>query len=177
MTAVTLTALLCGAALLVCARPQSPGAPMPGAARVALLAVMVAVGAFCFVGLVANRAIAASEDAALAADRARAAGRASEASQRWDEAEAQARKATRWAPWSTDPWAALANAQLGRRDPARAAASFRRAIAKEPGDWSLSYGLARATRGRARRAALRQAARLNPLSPEIAGLRDQIGRR
>jgi hypothetical protein len=177
MTAVTVTALLCGAALLVCARPPSGRTSMPGAGRAAALGVMVAVGAFSVVGFVANRAVAASANAAREADLARATGRASHASKRWDEAEAEARNAARWAPWSTDPWAALADAQLGRRNPAGAAASFRRAIAKEPGDWRLWYGLARATRGHVQRAALRRAARLNPLSPEVSGLRERLGSR
>jgi hypothetical protein len=177
VTALTLTALICGGALLLCAREEGRGAPMSGRARATLLTLAVALGAFSFVGLVANHAISASADAARAADRDRATGRSRAAAEHWDEAEAQARRAGRWAPWSSEPWRALADAQLLRRDPAGAVVSFRRAIAAEPGDWSLWYGLARASRGHAQRLALRRAARLNPLSPEVAGLRDQVGRR
>jgi O-antigen ligase len=175
MTALTLTALICGAALLLCVRGQGRGAPMSGRARAVLLALTVGLSAFSFLGFVANHAISASTDAARAADRDRAAGRLRTAAEHWDEGETQVRRAARWAPWSTEPWRALADAQLLRRDRSGAAASFRRAIAKEPNDWSLWYGLARASRGRAQRLALRRAARLNPLSPEVAALREQLG--
>jgi hypothetical protein len=175
MTALTLTALFCGGVLLLCAREQGRGASATPRTRAVLLALTVGLSAFSFVGLLANHAISASADAARAGDRELAAGRPRAAAEHWDEAEAQARGAARWAPWSTEPWRALADAQLLRRNPAGAAASFRRAIAKEPGDWSLWYGLARASRGRPQRFALRRAARLNPLSSEVAGLREQLG--
>jgi hypothetical protein len=173
--ALTLTALACGGALVVCARREVPDGPARRAPRALLLAVLAGVGVLSFVGLVGNRAIASSATTARAADRARALGNPRLASARWDEAEAQARRATRWAPWSTDPWVALGQAQLGRLHPAAAAVSFRRAIAKEPGDWRLWYDLARATRGATQRAALRRASRLNPLSPEVSALRTAIG--
>jgi hypothetical protein len=174
MTAVTLTALACGAALVVCARASREGAAAPPASRALLIGLLVGVGAFSFVGLVGNRALTSSVTAVRAADRARALGHSRLASARWSQAEEQARRAQRWAPWSTGSWVALGELQLDRRQRAAAAASFRRAIAMEPDDWSLWYDLARAARGRAQRAALRRAARLNPLSPEVSGLRDQL---
>jgi tetratricopeptide (TPR) repeat protein len=174
MPAVTLTALFCGGALVVCAREEGGGAPMFGRMRAGLLAVTLTIGAFAFAGLLANHAISDSVDAAREGDQDMTLGDARRAADRFDAAEADARRALDLAPWSTEPWEALANAQLLRLDPAGAAESFRKAIAKDRDDWSLWYGLARATRGRVRRAALRRAAKLNPLSPEVAGLRDQL---
>lgn len=133
--------------------------------------IVLAVSAVSFVGLVANTAVSESATAAVDADRARGAGRTRSAEKLWGTAEAQARKAGRWAPWSTDPLRASADAALLRGRRGRAATVYRRAINREPGDWSLWFGLARATAGRQQRTALRQAARLNPLSPEVAGLR------
>jgi hypothetical protein len=45
---------------------------------------------------------------------------------------------------------------------------------KSPAAWTLWFDLARATTGAAQRQALDHAARLNPLSPEIAELRREI---
>jgi hypothetical protein len=58
----------------------------------------------------------------------------------------------RWAPWSAEPDRIEGDA-----------ASLRRAIAKDPHDWSLWAALARATTGPERRRAAALAARLNPL--------------
>ena len=43
---------------------------------------------------------------------------------------------------------------------------------RDPENWELWYYLAAASDGRARRTALDRAARLNPLAPEIAELRE-----
>jgi Flp pilus assembly protein TadD len=52
--------------------------------------------------------------------------------------------------------------------------SFRKAIAKDPGDWNLYFDLGRATTGRVQLAALAAAAQLNPRSPEIAQFRREL---
>jgi hypothetical protein len=59
---------------------------------------------------------------------------------------------------------------------AAARVSYRKAIAKDPHDWSLWYELAGASGGAARERALAQASRLNPLSPEIAEVREELRR-
>jgi O-antigen ligase len=87
------------------------------------------------------------------------------------EAKEQARKARRWAPWSSEPWQRLGEAQLAAGELAPARDSFRKAIAKEPTDWQLWFHLAEASSGAARRTALAEANRLNPLSPELAAFR------
>ena len=58
-------------------------------------------------------------------------------------------------------------------DRAAARESFRKAIAKDPHDWTLYYELALASRGAERRAALAAAARLNPLGADIKAARKE----
>ena len=113
-----------------------------------------------FVGLVGSSALAASDDAAVASP------------PDLDEAADEARKAQDWAPWSSEPWQRLGEAQLGQGDLAGARASFRKAIDKEPGDWLLWLRLAEASSGAEREAALREAERLNPLADEIREFRE-----
>ena len=45
--------------------------------------------------------------------------------------------------------------------------SFRKAIEKDPRDWTLWYELALASRGAERRAAFAEASRLNPLDDRL----------
>ena len=162
MPAVTLTALFIGASIVVAAREsEEEERPMGPRLRLSLLAGTLVLAAVAFVGLVGNMSLAQSADAAQAAD--------------WDEAESKARRAATWAPWSPEPWQAVGRAQLARGDVGPAAASFRKAIVKDDGDWNLWLDLARATEGRAQQAAIRRALALNPLSPEIAQLRKELG--
>jgi O-Antigen ligase len=161
LPALTIAAIACGAALLALRTPGDAEV-MPGLrARVAAGIVAAVLAGVAFVGLVGSSAVSASEDAATtqAPD--------------WDEAEDEARKGERWAPWSSEPWQRLGEAQLGREDLAGARESFRRAIDKEPVEWLLWFRLAEASSGADRRAALDEAQRLNPLSPEVRDLRQE----
>ena len=160
MTAVTLTGLFVGGALLVAARPRR-GRALSTAARGAAVAAGLALAGFAVVGLIGNGAIGASA--------------AASSQGRWDEAEAEARRAVRWAPWSADAWRWLAEAQLGRGEAGAARASFRRALDKDPENWELWFGLARASVGAERERALDRAASLNPLSLDIAAFRAEGG--
>jgi len=156
LPAVTLAALFCGASVLLAAHSRENARPLAPRVRggAVLTAVPLAIAALvCAIG---NSAMDASRDAATA--------------DRLGEAEAQARKATRWLPWSAERWRLLGEAQYAGGDLARARASFRRAIAKDPDDWNTWYAIAIASRGRPRDEALARARRLNPLSPEIAQL-------
>lgn len=150
---VTLAALFCGAAILVAARDEESRRSMPLPGRAACLAAAVSIGVFALVGLIGNSKLSSAR---AAADQGR-----------WPAAEAKARSARRWAPWSAAPWElrAVAEVALGRLPSARA--SFHEAIRKDPHDWSLWFELAQASSGQARDAALAQALRLNPRSPEI----------
>jgi hypothetical protein len=160
LTGLTLTALLCGGALAVAARPERPGsAPrtLTVPVRAAALGLVLPLVAFAFVLQVGNAAIAT---AARAADRGDAA-----------RATAQARRAKAWNPWSYQPWELLGEVQLARGDLGAARQSFRTAIAKDHAGWTLWLDLAKASKGSARRQALPRAAALAPRSPEIAELR------
>jgi len=117
------------------------------------------LAAVAFVGLIGSNALAASEDAANAAP------------PDYAKAESEARKARRWAPWSSEPWQRLGDAQLAEGDAAGARTSFTKAIAKQPKDWELWLSLAEASAGADRRRALAHATRLNPRSTEIATFR------
>ncbi|HEU4942322.1 MAG TPA: O-antigen ligase family protein, partial [Gaiellaceae bacterium] len=159
LPAITVAAFACGAALIALrARPGSqlvPGLRL----RIAVGAVAACMAGAAFVGLVGSSALAASDDAAVASP------------PDWSEAAAEARKAQDWAPWSSEPWQRLGEAQLGQGDIPGARRSFREAIDKEPGDWLLWLRLAEASSGAERERALREAERLNPLSDEIREFR------
>jgi hypothetical protein len=157
MSGLTMTALLCGAAVVVAARPERPVRPLTVPVRAAALALVVPLVAFAFVLQVGNAAIAS---AARAVDRGDAA-----------RATAQARRAKAWNPWSYQPWELLGEVQLARGDLRTARQSFRTALAKDHANWNLWLDLAKTTRGPTRRQALARAAALAPRSPEIAELR------
>jgi O-Antigen ligase len=157
MPAVTLAALFIGAALLVAARRPAARAMKPRA-RLLVLAGVLALAAFSFVGLRGNQAIAAAEHArggggdlaALVAD---------------------SRRASRWAPWSARPWQLRGEAELEQHRLRAARVDLRTAASKDPADWSIWLSLALASDGRERRHALAEAARLNPLHPVITSFR------
>jgi hypothetical protein len=160
MPAVTLTALAAGLALMALARrgpePRSLRPPI----RWTGLGATIALLAFALVGLLGNEAVSASSK--------------SNASSHFTRAGSQARRAMHFAPWSSAPWRRLGEAQAGAGQFAAAQASFRKAIAKDPGDWTLWFELATVSRGAAGEQALGQASKLNPLSPEISDVREQI---
>ena len=146
--AVTLSALLCGIALLAAARtvPEPRGfAPL---ARPVGLAAATALGGLAFVGLVGNLALASSRHAAARGD--------------WQKSAAKARRASDWAPWSSAALDLLGQAQLQQGRAVAAAGSFRHAIAKDPQNWELWLDLYSATSGRQAAVAFRRAYELNP---------------
>jgi tetratricopeptide (TPR) repeat protein len=126
--------------------------------RVAAGAPVVALLVLAVCAQVGNSAAAGSESASDRLDLA--------------EARAQAHRAVRWQPWSAEPWRLLAQAELAAGNLEAARASLRRALRRDPENWELWYDLATASDGPGRRAALQRAARLNPLSPEVAALRE-----
>jgi hypothetical protein len=154
LPAVTLAALFTGAALLVAARRPATGF-LERRGRVVVLAGMLPLAAFAFVGLRGNQAIAAAEDAIRGDSDLPA-------------VIAESRRAARWAPWSARPWQLRGDAELEHYRLRAARADLRRAAAKDPADWSIWLSLALASSGPERRAALDEAARLNPLDPVIA---------
>jgi hypothetical protein len=159
---VTAPALACGVALIVLqpgAAPIVPGSRL----RVGAAVGAIAVAAVAFVGLVGSNALAASDDAAKAT------------APDYAKAEREARNAKRWAPWSSEPWQRLGEAQLAAGDTASARMSFQKAIDKEPTDWLLWFHLAEASRGDAKRQAADEAARLNPLNFDVQTMQKELG--
>jgi O-Antigen ligase/Tetratricopeptide repeat len=156
---VTVPALACATALLAL-RPARAAPLVPGPwIRIAGGLLAIALAGVAFVGLVGSSALASSEEAAQSTP------------PDYDKAVDEARKARRWARWSSEPWQRLGETQVDQDKLADARASYRRAIAKEPDDWLLWFRLAEASEGIERRRALAEASRLNPLSPEITDFR------
>jgi hypothetical protein len=147
--AVTLVALTCAAALTSSAEGRSL---RPRRRLLLAFAVVLAAAAVYTVG----------ERIEL--------GRESSAAARgdWPAAAHAARRASSLAPWSSEPWQTLGEAELaaGRLEPARA--DIRRALDHDRRNWQLWLDLARASDGRARVAAMNRVADLDPLSPELA---------
>jgi hypothetical protein len=148
VTAVTLSGLVCGVAILAAAHSERESRLVRPAVRFGAAGAAVALAALAFVGLVGNLKIAASGHAAARHD--------------WKKAVAEARQAVDWAPWSSQALRRLGEAELGRGDSAAAADAFRRAVAKEPGSWPLYVDLYRSTQGAEAQAAFRKTYELNP---------------
>jgi hypothetical protein len=154
LAGVTLAALLCGLACLLAGREEQQPPALSSRRRVGLGVAAATLGAAALLGLIGNSALGASDSAAAAGN--------------WSSAERHAHTAIRWLPWSAAGWQRLGEAQIGAHDRAAAQRSLRRAIAKDRNDWVIWLDLVAATRGQAQTAALVEASRLNPLSPEIA---------
>jgi tetratricopeptide (TPR) repeat protein len=155
LTGLTVPALACGVALLALRWPPPTPIVPTSAARIGGAAIAVALAAVALVGLVGSSASRLSEEALASTP------------PDYAKAEDEAKKAERWAPWSSEPWQRLGEAQLAQDDLAAARASFRKAIDKEPTDWQLWFLLAEASTGAEQRRALAEARRLNPRSPEL----------
>jgi hypothetical protein len=153
LSGVTLTAVSCGGVLLVAARREPQHALGPRARAGALVAAAI-VGVLALGTLAANVALARSANAAKDGH--------------WADSAAWAARARTYAPWSSEP---LQLEALAQPTAATARPLFLRAIAKDRGNWQLWLQLAWSSQGDLRRHALAQAARLNPLSPEIAEYR------
>jgi hypothetical protein len=156
MPLVMIVGFTCGAALLLAARRRPPR-PLNRAVRFGLLSAVLATGAFALVGLIGNSAYERAE--------------AAQEEGRLTEAREQARKATRWAPWSAEPW--KLRAELGATQ-AAARGYLLEAIAAEPNDFESWLALSYVTEGRERRRAIRQARRLNPLDPGVVARATEI---
>lgn len=158
LTGVAVTGLFCGAGILVAA--QHEDRPWPAGVHRAVIGGTGVGIAAALVVLAGNVSLSHAMDAARRGD--------------WSASERDAKRALTWAPWSSEPRRLIGEAQLGLGDPHAASQTFREAIARSPEDWNLWFDLARAAVGPARLAALAQAARLNPLSPEIRELRAEL---
>ena len=149
LPAVTFAGLFCGASLVVAARGEGESLALDRRWWSPLLAPVLALLAFSFVGLVGNRAVAAAHAAAVKGD--------------WQTAGAEAQQASEWAPWSAEALELKADAATARNDLVSSRTLLLRAVRKDPDDFELWSRLAGVTAGNERRHALDQAARLNPL--------------
>jgi hypothetical protein len=160
MSAVTLTGILCGVALLIAARRETYLLGLK-VSRYAMVGVAFSVAIFAIVGLLGN----------VPASRA---GRAIE-NRDWSRASAEARKEIRWAPWSANGWRRLGQSEVGSNQLTAAVRDLRKAIRQDPQNWDRWFDLALATRGQVQRHALERALTLNPRSPEVAEFVAGIG--
>jgi hypothetical protein len=153
LPAVTLAALACGAAILVSAREGKSVFVLGTRIRAGAVAISLSLLAFVVIGLVGNTATSSATNAANGGN--------------WHRVESKTHSARRWAPWSATPLQLHAEAELAAGRLGAARRDFQRAVAKEPHDWTLWFGLAQVSDGGAANRALNQAQKLNPRSPEI----------
>ncbi|HEY3946090.1 MAG TPA: O-antigen ligase family protein [Solirubrobacteraceae bacterium] len=157
LSGVTLVALLCGGAVLVAGRERGSRRRR----RIFPLILGSLIGVAALLGLGGNLLLALSSKAAVAGN--------------WSSAASDARRAELWAPWSAQPWQQLGEVQLASGQRSQALASFRTAVSKDSGDWTLWVDLARAATGKERAAAFARAHALNPLDPTIAQTESEVG--
>jgi hypothetical protein len=142
MPVVMVTALVCGAAIVVDARPAQ-SVPTRGRRTLTVASALLMLAA----------SVEAAGNAALAT--AAREGRGSVAA---------ARAAERWQPWSAQPLQLLGEAYLAAGDRARARRTFEEAVRREPDEWSTWYELGRLGGLRERELAVERIRRLNPLA-------------
>jgi O-Antigen ligase/Tetratricopeptide repeat len=160
MPAVTIAGLLAGFAAARAGSTRTSSRPMRSRGRWALAVACATVAAAAIIGLAGNGAITAAREA--------------RADGLWEQSRADAERAMDWMPWSSDPWQLAGEADLARGRATSARTAFRTAIAKDPADWELWFGLARSSRGGERRVAAERALELNPRAPELAQLRREL---
>lgn len=156
LPAVTLAALVCAVAMLLDERGARQTKRLSATVRSVAVVAAAGAGIFAAVGLLGNNALATSRTDL-------AAGKIADAQQ-------QARRAASWAPWSSEPWDSLGDAQVAGGTKAAAIASYRKGLSIDRNDWKLWFDLAIATTGAARRHAMAESLALAPRS----GLRDRI---
>ena len=149
---VTLVALLCAAVLLVAAPARSR--VLRGEHRVVAVALVLGLSVFAMASRVGNEALERARQQLLD-------GRAERALR-------NGRLADRVLPWSVEPLGVIGSAQKQLGATAAGRHTLRRAVARDPSDWSAWYRLAHASEGVERATALAEARRLNPREAFLA---------
>jgi hypothetical protein len=147
LAGVTLPFVVLGASAAVHASASRPGLAVRG--RVLAAGGLAALAAAGILALAGSTRLAAASDA--------------EAGRHFEIAAERARSALRFAPWSADAWLVIARSRLALGERSGARAAFRSAVGLDGSDWQTWSELAAVSSGEGRRAALAEAARLNPL--------------
>jgi hypothetical protein len=150
LPAVTLTAIACGAALLLVARTRDERTATERRSSWLLPILPAALVVLALFGLLSNRALSAASSAIASHD--------------WASAAHESRVAHTWAPWSYQSYDAAAQAAAASGNRTAAARAYRQAIRLDVHDWTAWDGLAQVTGGRSQLKAEAQARRLNPLA-------------
>jgi O-Antigen ligase len=153
MPVVTLAAFFVGFGLIGLSRAAGT-ASMPVQQRAVGVLAVLGLGALVVWTLLGNIALSASTAATETGN--------------YPKAVREAKDAATFLPWSSQPWRRMAEAQAAANHLEAARVSLRKAVAKEPKDWTLWFDLAQVSSGEARKAALDEALRLDPMSAEIA---------
>ncbi|HSI97462.1 MAG TPA: tetratricopeptide repeat protein, partial [Gaiellaceae bacterium] len=151
---VTMTALLAGAVGLLAAE-RVRRRPLPGFARMPLLAVVAGLTLFALVSLVGNQALFAGREAVARKDYAVAV--------------EHGRRAQDLLPWSYEPAVVLGDAAARLGDRPGALAAYRDAVAADPRNWVVWLRLAQVARGDERQRAYTRVRELNPLEDKLPG--------
>ncbi len=152
LTVVTLSALLVGCLGLIALRTGLPSR-LGGTTRLVAGIVLVAAAGFVTVGYIGNDSL---DRAQVALDIGNA-----------QVAVSESRYGDRWSPWSPYPATVRGEAFLLLNQDGAARAAFLRAIDRDPRYWRAWLGLAVASNGAERAAAMRRAKVLFPRSREI----------
>ena len=147
---VTLAALACAAALAGSGDVEH----VLGSRGRTAFAGVAAVIALTGVGVQQGNDAVAASDAALRAGR-------------HDETVSNAARAARWAPWTAQAWRLRSDAERALGDLRGARRSSRRAVRRDPNDWTGWYQLARLTSGSERAHAAVRVRALNPFAPRL----------
>jgi O-antigen ligase len=147
---VTLAALACATGL-ACSGGRELVLPARARRAIAVAAAATAVAAISVQR--GNDAVAASEAALFAG--------------RHEQAVASAARGARWAPWTAQAWRLRSDAERALGDLRAARRSSRRAVRRDPRDWTGWYQLARLASGPERADAAARVRALNPLAPTL----------
>jgi hypothetical protein len=147
MPVVTVSGLVL-ASVLVRSGTDGKRFALRGVARVAGIGAAAVVAAFAVAALVGNTDVVAAERQIAKGD--------------LQAATAQANRARKLLPWSSEPWLVIADVRARSFDQAGSRVALREAIARDAADWALWFRLAAASHGSERAVALRRAIALDP---------------
>jgi hypothetical protein len=153
LAGVTLVALLAAGALVVLARGERPPQRIAGWVRPCAIAVSSLLAALAVWSLLVNVPLGRAREAAGRSD--------------WSTGLDEAKKASRWAPWASDPWRLRGDGEVALGRVVAARRSYRTAVVKDPREWLLWLKLALVSSGPQKLEALERARVLNPKNERV----------